>query len=123
MLAEAVAAINRTVILRLERNLRLLPAFCADYREHLALLAVVTGTATLVAAIAAASGRILEILLVVEFLLTNGENELLAAILARQRLVFRTIKHFFFRTHEKNPLTFRLANPRRQFLPTAEIRP
>ena len=115
MLAEAVAAINRAIILRLERDLRLLSAVRADHREHLALFAVVTGAATLVAAIAAASRLILAAFLCIKPLLACAENKILAAVLALQRLVFKS--------HEKNPLTFRLANPRCQFLPTAEIKP
>ena len=115
MLAEAVAAIYRTVILRLERTLRLLSAVRADHREHLALLAVVTGAATLVAAITATGRLVLEALLRVKFLLACAEDELLATVLARQRFVFKS--------HEKNPLTFRLANLSSRILPTAEIKP
>ena len=82
MLAEAVAAINRTIVFRLERNLRFLSAFRADHREHLALFAVVTAAATLVAAITAASRLVLEALLRVKLLLACAEDEIFAAVLA-----------------------------------------
>ena len=117
MLAEAIAAINRAIIFRLERNLCLAAAVSADHREHLALFALsaVTVAATLVAAITATGRLVLEALLRVKFLLACAKDELLATVLARQRFVFKS--------HEKNPLTFRLANLRSRILPTAEIKP
>ena len=82
MLAEAVAAINRTIVFRLERNPRFLSAFRADHREHLAFLAVVTGAAALIAAVAAAGGLVLEALLRIKFLFARGEDKLLTAVFA-----------------------------------------
>ena len=82
MLVEAVTAINRTVVLRLEGHLGLLAAVCASDLEHLALLAAIAGAATLVAAVTAACRLILETLLSIEFLLTGGESELLATLFA-----------------------------------------
>ena len=75
MLVEAVTAINRTVVLRLEGHFRLLAALSAGDLEHLALLTAITAAATLVAAVTAACRLILETLLGVEFLLTSGESE------------------------------------------------
>jgi len=92
MLVEAVAAVDRTLILRLEGDLSLLAALRADDLVHLALLAAVTIAATLVAAVAATGRLVLKTLLGVEFLLTGGEDELLATFLAYQRLVFESHK-------------------------------
>ena len=82
MLVEAVTAINRTVILRLEGHLGLLAAVCAGDLEHLTLLTAITIATALVAAVAAACRLVLETLLGVEFLLTGGESELLATLFA-----------------------------------------
>ena len=82
MLVEAVTAINRTVVLRLEGHLGLLAAVSAGDLEHLALLTAITAATALVAAVTAACRLILETLLGIEFLLTGGESELLATLFA-----------------------------------------
>ena len=109
MLAEAIAAINRAIIFRLERNLCLAAAVSADHREHLALFALsaVTVAATLVAAITATGRLVLEALLRVKFLLACAEDELLATVLARQRFVFKSLGRL---TQGPNP---RLMKPSR----------
>ena len=79
-LSEALAAENGTVGLGLEGNLCLAAATCAGSGEELtgatgSILAGVTASlATL--------GLVLEAALCVEFLLTSGENELVAALFA-----------------------------------------
>ena len=92
MLVEAVAAVNRTLILRLEGNLSLLAALRADHLVHLARLSAVTVAAALVAAITAAGRLVFKTLLGIELLLTCGESEFLATFLAYQRLVFESHK-------------------------------
>ena len=82
MLVEAVTAINRTVVLRLEGHLGLLAAVSAGDLEHLALLTAITAATALVTAVTATCRLILETLLSVEFLFTSGESELLATFLA-----------------------------------------
>ena len=85
-LSEALAAVDRTVLARLEGNLAGLAAAGADSVEHLALT-----TGRILAGIAAglaALGLVLETTAGVELLLAGGPNELLAAILAYQSLVF-----------------------------------
>ena len=83
--SEAVAAIDRAVIARLEGNLAGLAAVGADSVEHLARRA---GDAFAgIAAGFAALGLVGEALLGVKLLLTGGENEFLSAILADQGLV------------------------------------
>ena len=82
MLVEAVTAVDRTVILRLEGHLGLLAAVSTGDLEHLALLTAITAAAALVAAVTAACRLILETLLSIEFLLTGGESEFLATFLA-----------------------------------------
>ena len=85
-LGEALAAIDRTVLAGLEGTLARLAAAGADSVEHLALT-----TGSVLAGIAAglaALGLVLETTAGVELLLTGGPNELLAAILAYQSLVF-----------------------------------
>ena len=79
-LSEALAAENGTVGLGLEGNLCLAAATCAGSGEELtgatgAVLASVT-------AALAALGLVLEAALCVEFLLTGGESEFLAALFA-----------------------------------------
>ena len=77
-LSEALAAEYGTVGLGLEGNLCLAAATCAGSGEEL------TGTASVVltgiTAGLAALGLVLEATLCVEFLLTCGENELVAAL-------------------------------------------
>ena len=82
MLVEAVTAVDRTVILRLEGHLGLLAAVSAGDLEHLALLTAITAATALVAAVAAACRLILKTLLGIELLLTGGESELLATLFA-----------------------------------------
>ena len=86
---KALAAVYGSVAGRLERNFCFLAASCADGSEHLTLgLACVLACVT---ACLASLGLVLEALLCVEFLLTCGEYELVAALFARQCLV---LKHF-----------------------------
>ena len=77
---EAIAAIHRTIGLGLKGNLGLATASGADSGE------VLTGTASSVLASVAAGlatlRLILEAALSIEFLLTGGENELVAALFA-----------------------------------------
>ena len=79
-LSEALAAENGTVGLGLEGNLCLAAATCAGSGEEL------TGaTGSVLASITAslaALGLVLEAALCVEFLLTGGENEFVAALFA-----------------------------------------
>ena len=79
-LSEALAAENGTIGLGLEGNLSLAAATCAGSGEEL------TGTAGSVLASVTASlaalGLVLEAALCVEFLLTGGENEFVAALFA-----------------------------------------
>ena len=79
-LSKALAAINRTIGLGLERNLCLAAACCANCCKEL------TGTTSRILACIAASlaalRLILEAALCVEFLLTSGENELVSAFFA-----------------------------------------
>jgi hypothetical protein len=85
-LSEAVAAINRTIGLRLKRNLSLAAASSASCSEELtgAAGSVLAG----VTAGLAALGLVLETTLSVEFLLTGGKSKLVAALFAYQDLVF-----------------------------------
>ena len=79
-LSKALAAVYRTIGLGLEGNLCLAAAACAGSGEEL------TGTTgvslTGVTACLAALGLVLEATLCVEFLLTGGENEFVAALFA-----------------------------------------
>ena len=79
-LGEALAAVDRTVGLGLERNLGLAAASCADCGE--VLTGATRGDLARVAAGLAALGLVLEAALSVELLLTGGENELIAALFA-----------------------------------------
>jgi hypothetical protein len=83
LLAEAVAAVDRTVGAGLERNLAGLAAACAGCIVHLTVAAA-TGRALLASRTAglAALGFIGETLLGVEFLLAGGEGEAGSAIFA-----------------------------------------
>ena len=82
MVAEAVAAVNRTIILRLEGDLSLLAAISANNSEELTLCNAIALATTLITAVTAANGLILEALLLVECLLTSGENKVVATIFA-----------------------------------------
>jgi hypothetical protein len=81
----AVAAINRSVVAGLERNLRFFSASCACGREELTgglgriFLCVAAGLASL--------RLVLEALFSIEFLFSGCENEFRSAILAYQCLV------------------------------------
>jgi len=79
-LGEALAAVNRTIGLGLEGNLRLAAAGSTDSGEVLAG-ATGSGLAGITAGLAAL-GLILEAALSIELLLTSGEHELLAALFA-----------------------------------------
>lgn len=85
--SEALAAVNRTIGLGLEGDLRLTAASSASGSE------VLTGaTSSVLAGIAAglaALGLVLEATLSVELLLTGSEHELLATFLAYECLVFK----------------------------------
>ncbi len=107
-LVEALTAVNRTVVLRLERNLRLLAAISANNFVHLALLTALASLTTLSAAVRAAGRLILEAFLSIKSLLTSGEREFLATLFACQCLVLKF--------HCSNPLTDRI--DRRGFLIT-----
>ena len=79
-LGEAVAAVNGTIALGLERNLGLAAAGSAGSSEQLAggagsVLAGSTASLALLGLVLEAAGS-------VELLLTGGENELLAALVA-----------------------------------------
>ena len=79
-LGEALAAVDRTVGLGLERNLGLAAASCADCGE--VLTGATSGVLASVAAGLAALGLVLEAALRVELLLTGSEHELFAALFA-----------------------------------------
>ena len=89
---EALAAVDRTIILGNEGNAGGLAALCANGFEHLTGVAgiggVGTGSLASITAALAANGLVLETLLSIESLLTGGESKLLATVLAYQRLVF-----------------------------------
>jgi hypothetical protein len=84
---EALAAVDGTVVVRLERNLALLTAVGAGSVEHLAGGSLTALSLTGVAAITASLGLVGEALLGVELLLAGGENEFASAILADNGLV------------------------------------
>ena len=85
-LSVACAAVYRSVVGRLEGNLRNTTATCTSSLVHLAL--GLTACLSLVTAALASLGLVLEALLCIELLLTCGEHELAAAVLAFQSLVF-----------------------------------
>ena len=74
---EALAAVNRSVVARLERNLCFLTAVCAYGGEH--FFRFLGAVLSLVTACFASLGLVLEASFRVEFLLTCGENEFVAA--------------------------------------------
>lgn len=80
---EAVAAVYRTIILRLKWNLGLLATLSAYYGEHLALFPVSTLTIAtlLIAAITAANRLVLKAFFCIKFLLACAEDEFLTAVL------------------------------------------
>lgn len=91
-LIEAVTAVYRTVIFRLERNFRLFAAVCTNHLIHLTLLATLTAAAAFVTAVTAAGRLVLKALLCIEFLFTSGEDELFATFFARECLVLESHK-------------------------------
>ena len=98
LLLEAVAAVNRLVVARLERHFGRTSAAAACRAEHLALTAAETTTAAAAVAAAACSTAglasltaigaairfVLEAFLSIEFLLTGSKCKLCAAIDARK---------------------------------------
>lgn len=83
---EALAAVNRTIVARLERNLARLTAACTYCIKHLTCLnsaCILTGIAARLATLR----LICEAFFSIKFLLTGSENEFLSAILADQCLV------------------------------------
>lgn len=85
-LGKALATVDRTVRLRLKRNLGLAATGSADSGE---VLAGTTGSGLAgIAAGLAALRLVLEATAGVEFLLTGGEHKLVAAIFAYQCFVF-----------------------------------
>ena len=97
VLAEAVSAVNRTIVARTERNLGLNAASCTSYVVHFALLVTALATATAeattvllfagCAAIRAATRFVGKAFLSKEILLRSSENEFSAAITARKGFV------------------------------------
>ncbi len=92
MSLEARAAVNRPVILGNERDLRRRAALRADRVVHFAFAAIARALA-LATAVFAADRFVLEALFGIEFLLTDGEDEFRATVLANQRFV---LIHVFF---------------------------
>jgi hypothetical protein len=85
-LSEALAAVNGTIRLGIEGDLRLTAAASASGSE---ILPRTTGSGlTSVSAGLAALGLVLETALCIELLLTGSEHEFLAALFAYKRLVF-----------------------------------
>ena len=90
--SEAVAAVDRFVTARLERNLASLPAFRANCVKHHALSAVIAASVVTrmllcISARLAALGFVGETLFGVELLLAGSKGELLSAIFADDGLV------------------------------------
>ena len=84
-LGKAIAAVDRAVGLGLKRHASLAAASSAGSRE--VLTGSASGVLASVTAGLAALGLILEAALLIEFLLTGGENEFVAALFAYQGLV------------------------------------
>ena len=87
LVAEALAAVYGTVIVRLKGNLACLSAVGAYSVIHLAGRALSTACLVLSAAIAASLRLVSKALLSVKLLLAGSENEFLSAVLADQSLV------------------------------------
>jgi hypothetical protein len=81
----AIAAVNRSVVARLERNLSFLAAARADGGKELTRRLI--GVLPQIAALFAALRLVLEASLSVEFLFTRGESEIFAAFLALKNFV------------------------------------
>lgn len=95
--AVAIGAVDRLVVARLKRNLRLFATSGTDSRVHLAITAC-SAESTLTAgrfvggtAIGASAGLIREALLSVEFLLAGRKCEILATITALQCFVLHVV--------------------------------
>ncbi|MPN29480.1 hypothetical protein SDC9_176933 [bioreactor metagenome] len=106
---EASTAVDRPIILGNERDLGGRSALGTNGIVHFALAAALGFTG--VPACLAADGLVLETLLSVEFLLTGSKNELSAAILAYQSLVFEhgeksPCKNIFRLSHLSADLVF-----------------
>ena len=86
--AEALAAVNRTVAVGLKGHLASITTVCTSCVKHLASGGLTTACLELLTALTASLGLMLETLLSVEFLLTGRKNEFLSAIFADQSLVF-----------------------------------
>ena len=84
---EALAAVNGAIVVRLEGNLALLTALCANSGEHLAGASLATACLTSGAAVTASLGLVGEALLSIKFLLSGSESEFLSAFLADECLV------------------------------------
>jgi hypothetical protein len=85
---EALGAIDRFVVSRLERHLGGLAAGCAHCVEHLAGLLSARCVLACSPAFRAADGVVFKVVLCVKFLLARAENEFLAAVSANQCSVF-----------------------------------
>ena len=90
MFAEAVAAIDRTIVLGLERNLGFLAAIGAGHGEHLPTFVAVAIASAFVATIPAPYRLILEAAFTVKFLFARAEDEFFPAVLANECFVFKS---------------------------------
>ena len=88
---EAFAAVHGLSIRRIERNLAVLATLSANGGEHFSR-ASCTVLACITASLASL-GLVVEALLSIELLLTGGEHEIIAAVLAIQCLV---LVHVFY---------------------------
>jgi hypothetical protein len=88
LVAEAIAAIDRTVIMGFKGNLACLTASGANGVIHLTFGAFATSVLASLTAGLTTLGFVGETLFSIKFLLTGGESEFLSAILADQSLVF-----------------------------------
>jgi hypothetical protein len=87
-LAEALAAVDRTVIARLEGNLAGLAALSTNCIIHLTGAAITAAASACHTACLAALGLIGKAFFCIKFLLTSSKGEFLSAIFADERLVF-----------------------------------
>jgi hypothetical protein len=81
LLLEALQAVDRSSFYGLERHFRVGSTLSTNSSKHLAWCSGTTVITSVLSAILATLGFIFETLLLIEFLLTNGEYELLATIL------------------------------------------
>ncbi len=86
----ALAAVNRSVVAGLERNLSFLTASCTGSGEELSL--GLSGVLSCVAASLASLGLILEALLCIEFLLAGSKDKFFAAVLTDDFFVLIHLK-------------------------------